>query len=180
MRGNPIKQRLLADEPVFGAFGWEFLVPGLPQIVKSAGAEFLLLDMEHAGTNYDQIKTQAALCRGIDIVPMARVPANQYQYISRALDVGCMGIMAPMVGSAEEAAFIVSCTRYPPSGRRGAAFGFAHDDYEGGDVAAKIAAIHERPMVIPQIETAEGLRNVDAIAAVPGVDALWLGHFDLT
>ena len=98
MRPNPIKKKLLAGKPVFGAFGWEFLVPGLPQIVKSAGAEFLLLDMEHAGTNYDQIKTQAALCRGIDVVPMARVPANQYQYISRALDVGCMGIMAPMVG----------------------------------------------------------------------------------
>ena len=66
MRTNPVKQKLLKGQPVFGAFGWEFLVPGLPQIVRSCGAEFLLIDMEHAGTNYDQIKTQAALCRGID------------------------------------------------------------------------------------------------------------------
>ena len=180
MRQNPIKQKLLAGEPVFGAFGWEFLVPGLPQIVRSAGAEFLLLDMEHAGTNYDQIKNQAALCRGINVVPMARVPANQYQYISRALDVGCMGIMAPMVGSAEEAAFIVSCTRYPPHGRRGAAFGFAHDDYEGGDIADKIRVANDRTLVICLIETVDGIKNIDAIAAVPGVDVLWLGHFDLT
>jgi hypothetical protein len=88
--------------------------------------------------------------------------------------------MVPMVGTADEAARIVACTRYPPMGRRGAAFGFAHDDYEGGEVTAKIAALNARTMVIPQIETREGLANVEAIAAVPGVDALWVGHFDLT
>ncbi|MGH7186454.1 MAG: aldolase/citrate lyase family protein, partial [Pseudomonadota bacterium] len=133
MRDNPVKKKLLKGQPVFGSFGWEFLVPGLPQIVKSAGAEFLLLDMEHAGHSYETIKDQAAACRGIDLVPMARVPTNQYHYISRALDLGIMGIMAPMVGSAEEAKYIVSCTRYPPAGRRGAAFGFAADDYIGGN-----------------------------------------------
>ena len=75
MRTNPIKSKLLKGQPVFGAFGWEFLVPGLPQIVKSCGAEFLLIDMEHAGTSYETLKEQAALCRGLDLVPMARVPA---------------------------------------------------------------------------------------------------------
>jgi len=85
-----------------------------------------------------------------------------------------------MVGSADEARDIVACTRYPPQGRRGAAFGFAHDEYGGGDVAAKIAAIHARTMVIAQIETDAGLADVEAIAAVPGIDALWVGQFDLT
>ncbi len=180
MRINPVKTKLLAGHPVFGAFGWEFLVPGLPQIVKSCGAEFLLIDMEHAGTSYETLKEQAALCRGLDLVPMARVPANQYHYISRALDLGVMGIMAPMVGSAEEARHIVSCTRYPPAGRRGAAFGFASDDYIGGSVADKIKIANERTLVMCLIETAEGIGNVEKIAAVPGVDVLWLGHFDLT
>jgi len=111
MRTNPVKGKLLKGEPVFGAFGWEFLVPGLPQIVKSCGAEFLLIDMEHAGTSYETLKDQAALCRGLDLVPMARVPANQYHYISRALDLGVMGIMAPMVGSADEARHMEVFTR---------------------------------------------------------------------
>ncbi|MGH8677476.1 MAG: HpcH/HpaI aldolase family protein [Burkholderiales bacterium] len=180
MRTNPVKTKLLSGQPVFGAFGWEFLVPGLPQIVKAAGAEFLLLDMEHAGTSYETIKEQVALCRGIDVVPMVRVPTNQYHYISRALDLGAMGIMAPMVGSAEEAEFVVSCTRYPPTGRRGAAFGFASDDYIGGSVTDKIKIANERVLVMCLIETAVGIDNVDKIAAVPGVDVLWLGHFDLT
>lgn len=180
MRDNPVKTKALAGQPAFGTFGWEFLVPGLPQIVKAAGAEFLLMDMEHNGTGYEAVKAQCEMCRGIGVVPMARVASNQYHDISRALDIGCMGVMVPMVGSAEEARHIVSCTRYPPVGRRGAAFGFAHDDYEAGSVAEKIRMAHERTLVMCLIETAEGIRNIEEIAAVPGVDVLWLGHFDLT
>ena len=180
MRDNPVKHAVAGGGRAFGAMMFEFFSPGLPQICKNAGAEFVLYDMEHSGLEFETLKTQCALCRGLGIVPMVRVPAGQYHFIARALDIGAMGIMVPMVGSAAEAAHIVSCTRYPPLGRRGAAFGFAHDDYQGGDVAAKIEAIHARTMVIPQIETVEGLEQVEAIAAVPGVDALWLGHFDLT
>ncbi len=180
MRDNAVKARLAAGGRAYGAMIFEFFSPGLPQICRNAGAEFVLFDMEHTGLSFETLKTQLALCRGLDIVPMVRVPRGEYHFIARALDVGAMGIMVPMVGTAAEAQHIVSCTRYPPAGRRGAAFGFAHDDYEVGDVAAKMAALHKRTMVIPQIETADGLRNVEAIAAVPGVDALWLGHFDLT
>ncbi len=180
MRSNPVKSKSLAGEAVFGTFGWEFMVSGLPQMVKATGAEFLLLDMEHSGAHFDMIKTQCALCQGLDLVPMARVPAIEYTYIARAMDAGAMGIMAPMVRTADEAQFIVSCTRYPPTGRRGAAFGFAHDAYESGSVAEKIKLANECTLVICLIETPEGIENIDKIAAVPGVDILWLGHFDLT
>jgi 2-keto-3-deoxy-L-rhamnonate aldolase RhmA len=180
MRDNPVKAKLASGGSSSGAMIFEFFSPGLPQICRNAGAEFVLFDMEHTGLGFETLKTQFALCRGLGIVPMVRVPRGEYHFIARALDVGALGVMVPMVGSADEAAHIVACTRYPPQGRRGAAFGFAHDDYEGGDVATKIAALHERTMVIPQIETVEGLANVEHIAAVPGVDALWLGHFDLT
>jgi 2-keto-3-deoxy-L-rhamnonate aldolase RhmA len=180
IRDNRVKSALAAGQRCYGAMVFEFFSPGLPQICKNAGAQFVLFDMEHTGLGFETLKTQFALCRGLDIVPMVRVPRGEYHFIARALDVGAMGVMVPMVGSAEEAAHIVSCTRYPPLGRRGAAFGFAHDDYTDGGVRDKIGALHARTMVIPQIETAEGLANVEAIAALPGVDALWLGHFDLT
>lgn len=159
---------------------FEFLSPGLPQIARNAGAEFLLYDMEHTGLGFETLKTQFALCRGLDVVPLVRVPRGEYAFIARALDAGAFGVMIPMVAAADEARTIVACTRYPPLGRRGAAFGFAHDDYEGGDISGKVAALHERTMVIVQIETDEGLANVEAIAAVPGVDVLWVGQFDLT
>lgn len=180
MRDNPVKQKLKKGEGVFGTMAFEFFVPGLPQMCKAAGAEFLLFDMEHSGLEYETLKQLIAACRGIGLVPMVRVPSAQYQFIARALDIGAMGIMVPMVGSAEEAEFIVSCTRYPPHGRRGAAFGFSHDDYEGGDITEKMRIANERTIVMPLIETKEGIDEVDKIAAVPGVDVLWLGHFDLT
>jgi 2-dehydro-3-deoxyglucarate aldolase/4-hydroxy-2-oxoheptanedioate aldolase len=108
------------------------------------------------------------------------VPATEYHFVARSLDAGALGVMVPLVDSAEQAARIVFFSRYPPEGRRGAAFGFAHDDYQGGDVVEKMRAIHQRTLVICMIETRSGLDNVEAIAAVPGVDVLWLGHFDLT
>jgi 2-keto-3-deoxy-L-rhamnonate aldolase RhmA len=180
MRHNPIKHSLRDGGTAVGAMVFELFAPGLPQICKNAGADFLLYDMEHTGLGFETLKTQLALCRGLDLVPMARVPRGEYHFIARALDVGALGVMIPMVSTRAQAEHIVSCTRYPPFGRRGAAFGFAHDDSEGGDVAAKMAALHERTLVIAQIETAEGLDNVEAIAAVAGVDVLWIGQFDLT
>jgi len=178
---NPVKTKLAAGQPAFGTMAFEFFTPSLAQIVKAAGAEFLLYDMEHSGAGVETMKAQFACCRGIGLVPMVRVPATQYHFIARMLDAGAMGIMVPMVETREQAELIVSCTRYPPDGRRGAAFGVApHDDYLPGSVTGKIAAAHQRTLVICLVETAVGIDNVDAIAAVPGVDVVWLGHFDLT
>jgi 2-dehydro-3-deoxyglucarate aldolase/4-hydroxy-2-oxoheptanedioate aldolase len=181
MRDNPVKAKLAAGGSAFGTMAFEFFTPGYPQAAKAAGAEFALFDMEHSGVGVETVKNQIQLCRGIGLVPMVRVPAGHYHFIARMLDSGAMGIMVPMVETVEQARHIVSCTRYPPHGRRGAAFGVAgHDDYAGGPVREKIAAANARTMVICLIETAKGIENVDAIAAVPGVDVCWLGHFDLT
>jgi 2-keto-3-deoxy-L-rhamnonate aldolase RhmA len=180
MRSNPVKAKLAAGGHAYGTMIFEFFTPGIAQIAKNAGAEFILYDMEHSGIEYGTIKEQFAYCRGLDLVPMVRVPTTQYHLISRALDLGAMGIMVPMVETKEQAELIVACTRYPPVGQRGAAFGVAQDDYQGGDVKTKIAKSHERTFIMCQIETAKGLQNVDAIGSVPGVDCLWVGHFDLT
>ncbi len=181
MRENPVKQKLAAGGNALGSMIFEFFTPGMPRLLKNAGAEYALYCMEHTGASYETLKPQFALCRALGVVPLARVPGTEYDFIARALDCGALGVMVPLVDSAQQAEFIVSCTRYPPAGgRRGAAFGFAHDDFEGGDVAAKMKMIHERTLVIAMIETKSGLENVETIAAVPGVDVLWLGHFDLS
>jgi 2-dehydro-3-deoxyglucarate aldolase/4-hydroxy-2-oxoheptanedioate aldolase len=180
MLGNPVKQALAEGGHAFGSMLFEFFTPAMPRLLKNAGAEFALYCMEHTGIGFETLKPQFALCRALGIVPLVRVPCAEYDFIARALDCGALGVMVPLVASAEQARFLVACTRYPPEGRRGAAFGFAHDDFEAGDVREKMRAIHERTLVIAMIETAEGLASVEEIAATPGVDALWLGHFDLT
>lgn len=181
MHPNPVKETLAAGGASYGTMVFEFFTAGLPQIVRAAGADFVLFDMEHSGLGFETLKTQVGLCRGIELVPLVRVPATQYHFIARALDLGAMGVMVPMVETREQAELIVSCTRYPPLGIRGAAFGVApHDGYSDLAVVDKMRIAHERTLVICLVETVKGHDNVDAIAAVPGVDVCWLGHFDTT
>ena len=180
MRPNPLKQRVLSGGHSYGLFAFEFCTPGLPQIAKEAGAEFILYDMEHSGYGIDTIKQQLAYCRGLDITPFVRVPACQYHFIAGVLDAGALGVMVPMVETVQQARDIVSWTRYPPSGRRGAALGAAHDNYTGGSIPDKLALANERCLVMLQIETDVGVANVEDIAAVPGVDSLWIGFLDLS
>jgi 2-dehydro-3-deoxyglucarate aldolase/4-hydroxy-2-oxoheptanedioate aldolase len=180
MPARSLRERALAGETVLGAMVFEFFSPGIAQILKHAGAEYVLYDMEHTGLGFETLKLQVAACRGLGIAPMARVPRGEYPFLARALDVGAQGVMVPMVESDAQARAIAEATRYPPQGRRGAAFGFAHDDYAPGPPRDKIAAANARNLVIAQIETERGLEAVERIAAVDGIDVLWVGHFDLT
>jgi 2-dehydro-3-deoxyglucarate aldolase/4-hydroxy-2-oxoheptanedioate aldolase len=180
MQENPVKEKLAGGGVALGSMIFEFFTPGIARICANAGAEFVMYCMEHTGVSYETLKPQFALCRAIGVVPLVRVPSAEYTHIARALDAGALGVMVPLVASAAQAREIVRCTRYPPEGRRGAAFGFAHDDYRPGDPVEKMRAIHRRTLVICMIETRQALEEVEAIAAVPGVDVLWLGHFDLT
>jgi 2-keto-3-deoxy-L-rhamnonate aldolase RhmA len=177
---NSVKQNLAVGKTALGSMVFEFFTPGIARICANAGAEFVMYCMEHTGAGFETLKPQFALCRALGVVPLVRVPATEYHFVARALDVGALGVMVPLVDTREQAERIVSFTRYPPEGRRGAAFGFAHDEYQGGDVLEKMRAIHQRTLVICMIETRAGLDNVEAIAAVDGVDVIWLGHFDLT
>jgi 2-keto-3-deoxy-L-rhamnonate aldolase RhmA len=159
---------------------FEFFTPGLCQIMANAGAEFVILDTEHSGVGIETIKSQVAYARGTGIAPMVRVTGTHYHLIAPMLDAGVMGVMAPMVETAEQAANIAKWCRYRPEGVRGLAFGMPHDDYKGGDVVAAMKAANARTLVIALIETAKGIANAEAIMATPGIDVGWLGHFDLT
>jgi 2-keto-3-deoxy-L-rhamnonate aldolase RhmA len=163
-----------------GHFIVEFATPGIGHIVKSAGAEFVLFDLEHSGFSFETVKSAIRYFEAAGVAVICRVPSKNYDHIARACDMGAEGIMVPMVGSPEEARAILDCMKYHPEGKRGVALQVAHDNYRPGDVARKQAAANDRTMLFCQIETAEGVRNADKIAALPGVDCLWVGHFDLS
>src|SRR5262249_57016449 len=103
-----------------------------------AGAEFAVFDMEHTGWSMETIRMLMATSRAADLVPMVRVPTLQYHFIARVLDVGAMGVVVPLVADASQARTIVESAKYPPDGRRGSAFGVAHDDYRLADLAAAL------------------------------------------
>ncbi len=180
MRPNPVKTQLAQGGRVFGTMVFEFATPGLPSILAQGGADYALYCMEHTGFTVADMKRQFQYCRAAGIMPIVRPPDKSYATTALLLDIGAMGFMFQMVGSAREAREIVSWTKYPPQGRRGAMFGGAHDDYAGGDLAQKMRAANDRTLVMMMIETREGLENMEEIIATPGVDGVHLGQFDLS
>ena len=180
MRTNPVKQTLAQGGTAVGTMAFEFCTPGLARLAANAGADFIIYDMEHTGWSIETVRDLIASGDGAPIVPFVRVPATQYHFIARVLDVGAMGIMVPMVGDAAQAEMIVQSAKYPPLGQRGAAFHMAHDGYAGGDVGEKMRSANDEVVLIAQIENRSGLENVERIAAVDGIDILWIGQFDLS
>jgi 2-dehydro-3-deoxyglucarate aldolase/4-hydroxy-2-oxoheptanedioate aldolase len=180
MRENRVKRTLRQGGMALGTMVFEFNTTGISRIAAEAGADFAVFDMEHTGWSVETVRALMATSRAAELAPLVRVPVTQYHFLARVLDVGAMGLMVPMVESEEQARLIVQFAKYPPVGRRGAAFGVAHDDYQDGDVAAKMESANEEQLLIAQIETAQGVENVDKIAALDGIDVLWIGHFDLT
>jgi 2-keto-3-deoxy-L-rhamnonate aldolase RhmA len=180
MRNNPVKRTLREGGVAVGTMMFEFSTTGIARIAAEAGAEFAVFDMEHTGWSMETIRMLMATSRAAELVPMVRVPALQYHFIARILDVGAMGVVVPMVGDAAQAQTIVESAKYPPVGRRGLAFGMAHDDYHIGNLPESMRHANDEVMLIAQIETAGGVAEADAIAAVEGIDALWIGQYDLT
>lgn len=163
-----------------GTYIGEFATPGIGAILKSAGCDFAFLDMEHSGFSFETVKAVLRSLQDAGIATLLRPPSHAIHHISRACDVGAQGICPPMMGSAEQAQTVIDAINYPPTGTRGAAFGIAHDDYVARPVADAIVYANAKTSFVALIETAEGVENVEAIAALPGCDCLWIGHFDLS
>jgi 2-keto-3-deoxy-L-rhamnonate aldolase RhmA len=180
MPSNPVRERLLAGGNAFGVMAFDFFTPGLAPVLAESGAEFVLLDMEHSGVSIDTIKAQIAFAYGAGIVPMVRVPACVYHLIAPVLDAGALGIMVPMMETRAQAEELAAACRYRPVGRRGLAFGVAHDRYTAGAAAPKMRAANEAILTIALIESARGVDNAAEILGTPGIDLGWLGHFDLS
>ena len=175
-----LRNRVTSLDKLRGAMIFEFFSPGIPIILKNAGCEFIIFDMEHGGLSLEQFKVLATISNSNQISPLIRIPEVSYNYVARALDLGASGIMAPIVNTAEEAMMVVKSSKYPPEGIRGAGFGFAHDNYNNQNPLKYIKKANDELINIIQIETKYGLENVESIAAIDGVDCLWVGHFDLT
>jgi len=176
---NTTKQKLAEGGLALGFPVFEFATPGIGRILAAAGVDFALFDMEHAAFGIDTIRSAVSYCRGTSVTPVVRVPVNKREYVSLVLDAGAQGVMAPMVETGDEARAFVDAARYAPIGNRGVAHGIAHDDFLPGDPTADPALANDQVLTVAMIETGRGLENIDEIAACPGIDVLWIGHYDL-
>jgi 2-keto-3-deoxy-L-rhamnonate aldolase RhmA len=179
VRENPVKRALAAGETPLGTMVGEFLTTNVARIVRSAGADWVLYDLEHSGFGIDRLRDLLPATNATGLVPLVRVPDAVYDSISRVLDLGALGVMIPGCESADEARLLVESARFPPAGKRG--FGLLYQDvWEPGGLPETLAKSNDETLLIAQIETVAGLDAVEEIAAVDGIDVLWIGQFDLT
>jgi len=161
-------------QPSFGA--WCIIPSGFSaQLVAEAGFDWLCVDTQHGLVGFTELREIVQAVRFMDVPVLVRVSANAGGEIMRALDAGADGVVVPLVNSADEAAAAVSACRYPPDGIRswgptGASIGRRPYTTEGANRETSCFAM---------IETRQGLDNVDEIAAVPGLDGIYVGPNDL-
>ena len=165
MAEHRLKDLAGTKAPKFGHFIVEFATPGIGHILKSAGCDFVLFDLEHSGFGFETVKSAIRYFEAADVPVIVRVPSKEYHHIARAMDMGAEGLMLPMVGTVAEAKHILNSMKYTPEGGRGVALQVAHDRYRPGAVTDKFTAANKRSTFFCQIETAEGVENAEKIAA---------------
>jgi len=172
---------MIAEKRVaVGAWLW-LDSPTAAEIVSRAGFDFVMIDHEHGSGN---VLSAIALMRAVQSAGEAtiamRVTSNDANAIKRALDAGVEALMVPAVDTAEDAKRAVDASRYPPRGKRGAAYPFIRAAEYGVSAAAYPEHAAKEVMVICQIESVTAVENIASIAAVDGVDALFLGPLDMS
>jgi 4-hydroxy-2-oxoheptanedioate aldolase len=138
------------------------------------GLDYICIDLQHGLVDFSDLSAMLGPIQAAGMLPLVRVPANSPWLIGRALDVGAMGVVVPLVSSVDDAAMAVSACRYPPAGVR--SFGPIRASMSMGSSEPSDL---ERVLCIVMIETAEGIKSADAIAQTPGIDAIYVGPADL-
>ena len=180
MQANTVKQRLKAGRTVYGTSLEISLDPEMSLLLAAAGLDFFFVDTEHCPADYHQIQGLCRTARTAGLAALVRVTQNEPHLITRALDVGAMGIIVPRVHSAGDARAAVANMKYTPEGQRGFGMRSLIHDFRFTNPVDEMASANRETMAVLQIESTEGLASVEQIAAVPHVDALFIGPYDLT
>jgi 2-keto-3-deoxy-L-rhamnonate aldolase RhmA len=176
MRTNWVREKMRSGQATIGCF-LGLGSPNVAELLAHAGYDWLIVETEHNGLDSAEIQHMLMALNGAETIPLVRIPSSNPVFIQRALDMGAMGVVVPMVRTAAEAQAIVSASRYPPHGSR--SFGPLRASNYSFDNLDYLNRANDNMLVVLILETKEAVDNLDAIAAVPGVDAIYLGPFDL-
>lgn len=174
---NRFKAALATGHPLIGCWAG-FADPYATEILGTAGFDWLILDGEHAPNTLHTLSAQIGALQGSSSAPIVRVPTPEDWIIKQVLDAGAQTLLAPMVDTAEQACQIVRAMRYPPEGMRGSGAALARASGFGA-IPDYITTANDQMCLVVQIESMAALDNLDAICAVDGVDAAFIGPSDL-
>ncbi|MBZ9994227.1 HpcH/HpaI aldolase family protein [Mesorhizobium sp. BH1-1-4] len=172
---NKLKQIWAAGQPTVN--GWLSIGnPFTAEIMAAQGYDSLSIDLQHGALDYSMLLPMFQAMRASGVVPMARVPWLEPGIVMKVLDAGAYGVICPMVNTPQQAAQFVSYLRYPPAGQR--SFGPTRANFSAG--ANYAAEANDEILALAMVETAEAMRNLEAIVATPGLDGVYVGPADLT
>lgn len=177
---NIVMQRLAQRLPVLALGIRAARSAEIVRIAKATGHHCIWVDLEHSAMAIDVAASLCATALDLGMVPFARIPERDYGVIGRLLDGGALGIIAPRIETAAQAADVVAACRFPPLGARSALNSLPHLEYRRVDAARMNATMNRATVVKILIETQAGIDNIEAIAALPGVDIVAIGTNDLT
>lgn len=149
------------------------------RIAKTAGFDALYIDLEHSAFSIQTTSQLSVMALEAGIPALVRVPPKTHDYIPRVLDGGALGIIAPDVRSAADAAEVVAAAKYPPLGRRGMSTGLAHLGFRAVPAKEALPQMNQATMVIVQLESGAALACIEEIVEVEGVDLVLIGTNDL-
>ncbi|MGK0170245.1 MAG: 4-hydroxy-2-oxoheptanedioate aldolase [Gammaproteobacteria bacterium] len=176
---NVAKDRLEAGELALGVGLRQARTVDIGKAMKTAGFDWLFIDMEHNAMSIDTAVQISVAAQDAGITPIVRVPGFEHFHATRALDGGAQGVVVPHVDTPEVAAQMVANTRYPPVGHRSVTGALPQVDFGSHPVGELAPAINDTTLVVVMVETPTAVENVEAIAAVPGIDAILVGTNDL-
>jgi 2-keto-3-deoxy-L-rhamnonate aldolase RhmA len=174
---SPVKKLLREGKPVIGVTITANSVEVAAQAA-NLGFDFLWIEMEHSPITLETLRNMVLATRGLKAIPFARVPVNELWTAKRVLDAGVLGVIFPFTSMPELARQAAAACKYPPAGRRGSGAGLATFRWPAPEGYFDFA--DRNVLVIVVIEEVEALRNIDAIAAIPGVDVIFIGRSDLS
>jgi 4-hydroxy-2-oxoheptanedioate aldolase len=177
---NTVKRALYAGRVQIGTWVTTLRSPQLPQILRSAGFDFIYVDMEHSGFSIETVGDLCAAAVAHALIPIVRPPAKDPHLLTRPLEVGGMGLLLPHVDTAEEARRAVRAVKFPPLGERGFNVQTVHSGFTASRPAEYAWTANAETLLIVQIESRAGLWNLDAILSVDGIDGAVIGRGDLS
>jgi len=173
---NRLKAALAAKQPQIGL--WASIPSNYTaEVIAGAGFDWILLDTEHAPSDIETIVSQLQALAAYPVTPVVRVPWNDMVMIKRYLDTGVQTLLVPQVNTVEEAKNAVAFTRFPGGGLRGVAGSTRATRF--GRIKDYFKRAHEETCLLLQAESKEALANIEAMAAIDGVDGIFIGPADL-
>ncbi len=174
-----MRKRLEEGKPVIGS--WiNTGSPVVAELMAQAGFDFLTVDMEHSAVELPDAQSlfQAIRSGNRCCVSAVRLASPDYYQAKRLVDAGAQCVICPLVKTADQVREVLDAVKYPPEGRRGV--GFCRDNSFGQELQNKLLVANEEKTVCVQIEDIEAVDNIDSILSVPGLDAVFIGPYDLS